>query len=174
MKRVGALTTRLLLSNSHFLSARVVPICPELRDLLTEAFERAEPGATSIAPMASRLGVNLRTYLERITPRASASGSTEPHKTTEPAATIQVAAASSKRAPVTETGRMAGTGTEQTRFHSGKQGVASSCDAECDAFSADRIELFARAVVLVAGMSIPDATRGAVLAAVAAKILGGA
>jgi hypothetical protein len=39
---------------------------------------------------------------------------------------------------------------------------------------ADRIELLARAVVLVAGMSLPDATRGAVLAAVAAKILGGA
>jgi hypothetical protein len=37
VKRVGALTTRLLLSNSHFLSARVVPICPELRALLTEA-----------------------------------------------------------------------------------------------------------------------------------------
>ena len=37
MTRVGVLTTRLLLSNSHFLSARVVPICPELRALLTEA-----------------------------------------------------------------------------------------------------------------------------------------
>jgi hypothetical protein len=48
------------------------------------------------------------------------------------------------------------------------------CDAKCDAISADRIELLARAVVLVAGMSIPDATSGAVLAAVAAKILGGA
>jgi hypothetical protein len=43
-----------------------VPICPELRALLAEAFERAEPGATSIVPMASRPGVNLRTYLERI------------------------------------------------------------------------------------------------------------
>jgi len=69
---------------------------------------------------------------------------------------------------------MALTGTEQTRFHSGKQAIAISCDAKCDAFLADRIELLARAVVLVAGMSIPDATRGAVLAAVAAKILGGA
>jgi hypothetical protein len=37
VKGVGALTTRLLLSNSNFLSARVVPICPELRALLTEA-----------------------------------------------------------------------------------------------------------------------------------------
>jgi hypothetical protein len=60
------------------------------------------------------------------------------------------------------------------RFRSGKQGGESVCDAESDAISADRIELLARAVVLVAGMSIPDATRGAVLAAVAAKILGGA
>ena len=86
----------------------------------------------------------------------------------------RVAAGSSKLVPVTETGRMAGTGTEQRQYHSGKQGVASSCDAKCDAISGDRIELLARAVVLVAGMSIPDATRGAVLAAVAAKILGGA
>ena len=39
------------------------------------------------------------------TPHASASGSTEPHKTTEPAATIQVAAGSSKLAPVTKTGQ---------------------------------------------------------------------
>jgi len=89
-----------------------------------------------IVPMASRLGVNLRTYLERIignaghtlwprlqqnlraswaesralwlvrtggreasqsatrnpTPQASVSGSTEPYKTNEPAATIEVAA----------------------------------------------------------------------------------
>ena len=70
--------------------------------------------------------------------------------------------------------KVAGTGTEQTRFHSGKQRVESVCDAECDAISPDRIELLARAIVLVAGMSIPDATSGAVLAAVAAKILGGA
>ena len=47
-------------------AVRVVPICPELRALLADAFERAEPGATSIVPMASRPGVNLRTYLERI------------------------------------------------------------------------------------------------------------
>ncbi len=40
----------------------------------------------------------------KATPQASAYGSTESHETTEPAATIQVAAGSSKRAPVTETG----------------------------------------------------------------------
>jgi hypothetical protein len=59
--------------------------------------------------------------------------------------------------------KVAGTGTEQMRFQSGKQGVESVCDAECDAFSADRIELLARAVVLVAGISIPEAAREAVL-----------
>jgi hypothetical protein len=95
---------------------------------------------------------------------------TEPHKTTEPAATIQVAAGSSKGAPVTKTDRMAGTGTEQTRFHSGNRRVASGCDAKCDAFSPDRIELLARAVVLVAGMRIPEAAREAVLARVTAEL----
>jgi hypothetical protein len=59
--------------------------------------------------------------------------------------------------------KVAGTGTEQMRFQSGKQGVESVCDAQCDALSADRIELFARAVVLVAGISIPEAAREAVL-----------
>jgi hypothetical protein len=69
---------------------------------------------------------------------------------------------------------MAGTGTEQTRFRSGKQGGVSKCDAECDAISADRIELLARAVVLVAGMNIPEAAREAVLARVVAGLTQGA
>ena len=38
------------------------------------------------------------------------------------------------------------------------------CDAKCDEISAGRIELLARAVVLVAGMRIPEAAREAVLA----------
>ena len=59
---------------------------------------------------------------------------------------------------------VAGTGTEQTRFHSGNRRVASKCDAKCDAISGDRIELLARAVVLVAGMRIPETAREAVLA----------
>lgn len=50
------------------------------------------------------------------------------------------------------------------RFRSGKQGVVSKCDAECDALSPDRIEWLARAMVLVAGMRIPEAAREAVLA----------
>jgi len=65
---------------------------------------------------------------------------------------------------------VAGTGTEQTRFRSGKQGGASKCDAECDAISADRIELLARAVVLVAGMRIPEQAREAVLARATAEL----
>jgi integrase len=51
-------------------AVRVVPICPELRALLAEAFEQAEPGVTSIVPMAARATVNLRTHLERIIVRS--------------------------------------------------------------------------------------------------------
>jgi len=69
---------------------------------------------------------------------------------------------------------MAGTGTEQTRFPSGNQQVVSKCDAECDAILGDRVELLARAVVLVAGMSIPEAAREAVLARVVADLTQGA
>jgi hypothetical protein len=65
---------------------------------------------------------------------------------------------------------VAGTGTEQTRFHSGKQEVESVCDAECDAFSPDRIDVLARAVILVAGMKLAEAERAAVLARVIADL----
>jgi len=65
---------------------------------------------------------------------------------------------------------VAGTGTEQPRFRSGKQGVVSVCDAQCDAISGERVELLARAVVLVAGMRIPEAAREAVLARVIADL----
>ena len=70
--------------------------------------------------------------------------------------------------------KVAGTGTEQTRLHTGKLVVESKCDAECDAFSTDRVEVLARAVVLVAGMSIPEAAREAVLARVVADLTQGA
>ena len=46
------------------------------------------------------------------TPQASASGSTEPHKTPEPAATTRVTAGSSGIAPVTKTGLVGSTGLE--------------------------------------------------------------
>ena len=46
------------------------------------------------------------------TQQASASGSAEPHKTTEPAAATRVTAGSSEVPPITETGLVAGTGFE--------------------------------------------------------------
>jgi hypothetical protein len=65
---------------------------------------------------------------------------------------------------------MAGTGTELTRFRSGKLAVESVCDVKCDTFSTDRIELLTRAVILVAGMDLAEAERAAVLARVIADL----
>ena len=65
---------------------------------------------------------------------------------------------------------MAGTGTEQTQFYAQNPQVTSNCDAECDAISADRIELLTRAVILVALMGIPESAREAVLARVTAEL----
>jgi len=61
-------------------------------------------------------------------------------------------------------------GSEQTAISTEKQSIASRCDAKCDAISADRIELLARAVLLVAGMAIPEPAREAVLARVTAEL----
>ena len=69
-----------------------------------------------------------------------------------------------------ETGRVGSTGLEQLAFRTGNPAVAISCDAKCDAIPADRIELLTRAVVLVAGMGIPEAAREAVLARVTAEL----
>jgi len=44
------------------------------------------------------------------------------------------------------------------------------CDADCDAFSPDRIELLSHAVILVAGINLADAERAAVLARVIADL----
>ena len=57
-----------------------------------------------------------------------------------------------------------------TRFRSENQGVASRCDAKCDAISANRVELLTRAVILVAGMNLAEAERAAVLARVIADL----
>ena len=65
---------------------------------------------------------------------------------------------------------VAGTGSEQTRFRSGNHGIASSCDAKCDAISADRVEVLTRAVILVAGMNLAEAERAVVLARVIADL----
>jgi len=54
-------------------------------------------------------------------------------------------------------------GSEQTAASSGNRHIASQCDAKCDAIPADRVVLLARAVLLVAGMAIPEASREAVL-----------
>jgi hypothetical protein len=51
-------------------AVRIVPICPELRAILADAFERAEPGSTLVVPSAARATVNLRTHLERIIAKA--------------------------------------------------------------------------------------------------------
>ncbi len=61
---------------------------------------------------------------------------------------------------------MAGTGTEQTQFYAQNPQVTSNCDAECDAISADRIELLTRDVILVAGINLADADQAAVFARV--------
>ncbi len=65
---------------------------------------------------------------------------------------------------------MAGAGREQTAFRAGNPAAVSQCDAKCDAISADRVELLARAVILVAGMAITDTSREAVLARVVADL----
>ena len=104
------------------------------------------------------------------TPQASASGSTEPHKTPEPAATAWVSAGSSGITPVSKTGLVGSTGLEQPAFRAGNTAVAISCDAKCDAISANRIELLTRAVILVAGMNLAEAERAAVLARVIADL----
>ena len=67
--------------------------------------------------------------------------------------------------------KVAGTGTEQTRYHSRHQRVVSNYDAECDAIPADRIESLTRAVILVAGTNLAEAERAAVLARVIADLI---
>ena len=64
---------------------------------------------------------------------------------------------------------MAGTGSEQPASFPRQTVVVRSCDAKCDAISADRVELLARAVILVAGMAIPEEAE-AVLARVVADL----
>jgi len=51
-------------------AVRVVPMSPALRAVLEQAFERAAPGETLVAPPAQRGSVNLRTRLEKIIGRA--------------------------------------------------------------------------------------------------------
>jgi len=68
----GRLTVRAKKTEHHGgdHAVRVVPISPELRVILADGFEQAEPGAMEVVSMASRKGVNLRTHLERIIAKA--------------------------------------------------------------------------------------------------------
>jgi hypothetical protein len=68
--------------------------------------------------------------------------------------------------------RRGGIGLERTGFHREKPGVAAVCDAKCDAISADRAESLVRAILLVAGMAIPESERAEVLARVVAEVGG--
>ena len=95
---------------------------------------------------------------------------TEPHETPEPAASLGVTTGSSGITPVIKTGLVGSTGLEQPAFLAGSTAVAISCDAKCDAISANRIELLTRAVILVAGMNLAEAERAAVLARVIADL----
>lgn len=52
--------------------SRIVPIFPELRPFLTEAFERAEPGNEYVITRYRAKNANLRTQFERIIKRAGA------------------------------------------------------------------------------------------------------
>lgn len=65
---------------------------------------------------------------------------------------------------------MGSTGREQPARGSGNPAAAVSCDAKCDAILPDQVELLARAVMLVAGMTIPESARAAVLARVVADL----
>jgi len=124
------------------------------------------------------------------TPQPSASDSARPHKTKNPLPPFRLQRVlrdlrellhlapgrmpPKKQAALAMDGsaavKVVGTGTEQTRFHSQNHRVVSSCDADCDAISAGLIELLARAVILVAGMRIPEAAREAVLARLIADL----
>jgi len=65
---------------------------------------------------------------------------------------------------------MAGAGREQPTFREGNPGVASACDAQCDALAPHRVELLARAVMLVAGIAIPEQEWAAVFMRVIAGL----
>jgi hypothetical protein len=66
--------------------------------------------------------------------------------------------------------KVAGTGTEQTRFSSENPSVPSDCCADFSAEHSKRLEVLARAVALVAGMPIPQADQEVVLARTNAAI----
>jgi integrase len=68
----GRLTVRAPKTEHHGAdhAVRVVPMIPQLRVILADAFDRAEPGETLVVPMAAEQGANLRTPMDRIVTRA--------------------------------------------------------------------------------------------------------
>lgn len=67
----GRLTVRSPKTAGHDGHAvRVVPIAPELRPILQDLFDRAEPGTEAVVPRLRDPGVNLRTHFERIIAKA--------------------------------------------------------------------------------------------------------
>lgn len=65
---------------------------------------------------------------------------------------------------------MAGTGQEQPSTSPEKPPITPGCSADCSAVSDKSLDLLARAVLLVAGMAIPEHERAAVLARVVATM----
>ena len=106
------------------------------------------------------------------TQQASTRDGAGSHQTTEPAATTRVTAGSSEVTPFLKTDEMAGTGREQPASRARNPGVGPACDARYDALSPERVEVLARAVILVAQMAIPEAAREAVLARVTVELVG--
>jgi integrase len=51
-------------------AVRVVPIAPELRPILQDLFDHAEPGTEAVVPRLRDAGINLRTQFERIIGKA--------------------------------------------------------------------------------------------------------
>ena len=68
----GRLTVRSAKTAGHEGHAvRVVPIAPELRPILQDLFDGAEPGTEAVVPRLRDAGINLRTQFERIVAKAS-------------------------------------------------------------------------------------------------------
>ena len=107
--RVGGVLVKLdIQSGPHVMSRD-----HHFEDVVGTDDSRPEVGADEGQGSPTECDVNCASIATRnATPQASAFGSTEPHATTEPADTTRVTAGSSEIAPVTKTGRMAGTGFE--------------------------------------------------------------
>ena len=57
-------------ANHEGRAVRVVPMAPELRQILQDLFDRAEVGVEAVVPRLHNAGINLRTQFERIIAKA--------------------------------------------------------------------------------------------------------